>query len=729
MSATETPVHAASQSDDLRAQLHDFHLTGRPLDSADALGATPLRPIAVDALPDPPHSFPLCFEPTGQAGFRPLGELLEETFSAGGFDLLRGRAAAPARLVAEWLSREGVLEAPLLEAIEACLSELSGQPELREEDSDAVEAEGRRLLTRLPRTARALAFSASSAVLLHVRIQADSRRTAQAALAERAQRLLQRLEGMLLHGGEPEGAAQLATELGGQGDRFLDVGALARSLRRTPGHQALDPERRERIETAAKTLRGFVERASSQTMISVLHSPAAPAEVRVPGTTWIEVNDPVQATLERARGDFDWFSDVLRALRLGALEAEHDYQPAKHARALARLDWRAGTRDEVAAAPLCIAVDTARNLSEGNLTALGRALRSGLPLQVLALDDSGTAAAPDLGYLAMAHRDAFVFTAPLAAAQSATDGFVRMSRALRPALASVAVPPSTGRTAARLVQSQAAWRARLTPVLLYDPDNGESWEERFSLAGNPDPASVFAGVTPADAAALDPDRRGSFAVLPEDTTDADLIPLADYLEQSAERASAATPFILIRGLEGRPARAAITRELANSCRDTRRAWRIYQDLGRAGSQQPGLAPTKAGAENGNEQDRIVSEARQQGAKEAVYRLVAALAGSTDLPQTLSQAAAPTPTRVSESQREPPLQQQAPEPAAAKVGPYIDSALCTSCNECINRNPKMFRYNDDKQAYIADAKAGTYAQLLKAAAACPAQCIHPGPAPG
>ena len=63
-------------------------------------------------------------------------------------------------------------------------------------------------------------------------------------------------------------------------------------------------------------------------------------------------------------------------------------------------------------------------------------------------------------------------------------------------------------------------------------------------------------------------------------------------------------------------------------------------------------------------------------------------------------------------------------------PYIDSFLCTSCNDCTNLNPLMFKYNSDKQAFIADPSAGTYLQLVKAAEACPANCIHPGaPSPG
>jgi len=40
-------------------------------------------------------------------------------------------------------------------------------------------------------------------------------------------------------------------------------------------------------------------------------------------------------------------------------------------------------------------------------------------------------------------------------------------------------------------------------------------------------------------------------------------------------------------------------------------------------------------------------------------------------------------------------------------------------------PRMFAYNENKQAYIADAKAGTYAQLVQAAESCQVSVIHPG----
>ena len=81
---------------------------------------------------------------------------------------------------------------------------------------------------------------------------------------------------------------------------------------------------------------------------------------------------------------------------------------------------------------------------------------------------------------------------------------------------------------------------------------------------------------------------------------------------------------------------------------------------------------------------------------------------------------------------------APEPVAAVVAtivepvaedhgddPYIETARCTTCNECTNVNPRMLAYNAEKQAYIADPDAGTYRQLVEAAEGCQVSIIHPG----
>jgi ferredoxin len=68
---------------------------------------------------------------------------------------------------------------------------------------------------------------------------------------------------------------------------------------------------------------------------------------------------------------------------------------------------------------------------------------------------------------------------------------------------------------------------------------------------------------------------------------------------------------------------------------------------------------------------------------------------------------------------------AEEAAPASGEPYIETPRCTTCNECTEINNKMFVYDDNQQAYIADAGAGTYRQLVEAAETCQVAIIHPG----
>ena len=49
----------------------------------------------------------------------------------------------------------------------------------------------------------------------------------------------------------------------------------------------------------------------------------------------------------------------------------------------------------------------------------------------------------------------------------------------------------------------------------------------------------------------------------------------------------------------------------------------------------------------------------------------------------------------------------------------------SCSRPSSINPRAFAYNDNKQAYIKDAKAASYRELVEAAENCQVAIIHPG----
>ena len=83
--------------------------------------------------------------------------------------------------------------------------------------------------------------------------------------------------------------------------------------------------------------------------------------------------------------------------------------------------------------------------------------------------------------------------------------------------------------------------------------------------------------------------------------------------------------------------------------------------------------------------------------------------------------APAPAQAGVAVAEP----EAEEADGFAMEAYIETARCTSCNDCTNLNSRMFAYDENKQAYIKDVHAGTSAQLVQAAEKCPAGIIHPG----
>jgi ferredoxin len=96
------------------------------------------------------------------------------------------------------------------------------------------------------------------------------------------------------------------------------------------------------------------------------------------------------------------------------------------------------------------------------------------------------------------------------------------------------------------------------------------------------------------------------------------------------------------------------------------------------------------------------------------------------PAAPSPTAAPAPAPVAAATSPAPAGPPAAEAAARDPDqPWIETARCSTCNECQNINNLLFAYNDNQQAYIKDLSAGTYRQMVEAAEACQVAVIHPG----
>ena len=117
--------------------------------------------------------------------------------------------------------------------------------------------------------------------------------------------------------------------------------------------------------------------------------------------------------------------------------------------------------------------------------------------------------------------------------------------------------------------------------------------------------------------------------------------------------------------------------------------------------------------------RLLEQERKAWADQAEAAAFAAVAnqaqaGAPVVAPSASAAAAPAAAAAVEA-----------APEKASDDPYIETSRCTSCNECTQINDKMFGYDANKQAFIKDANAGTYRQLVEAAENCQISIIHPG----
>jgi ferredoxin len=765
-----------------RRALRHFHLTGTGHPEASGAGdPAPLQPVALRALlglEGSGHDYPL-FMPEGAGSAPvPMAALLERSLDAASdagasVSMLRDEIPRLARAFARAAREMSPAPIPIASAIAPAFEGVAAEFDV----SEAGRAElGRQLVAlqaQLPGEGSLLPLDPTLPVRLHVAALTAARRPFQAALASEVRSLALQLAELLradaLHGSNGAGAGGLATTLGAAGEDLIDARGLARTLPAHRGSVRIPSERRTRVEGCLAALRGHLDRGETPA-VHLLH----PGEVAVPeevlGALVVEHPDALETAAEHFDDLVRGYVELFRAVRLARLEATGTYEPELHDDVLARLDWTAFTADELMAVPAVVVVEAGERLGAALLSALSQTLVGGRPIQVLATVPAGhggrgsaTGRHPGLGYLAASHRECFVVQSTLGRPEHLYRGLLRMAHRLRPGLALVATPSWPSPVPAA-VQLAAAHHGRITPCFVHDPESGPTWADRIDLSDNPHPAARCSLLeqpsldngeasqaeprpfTPAHAAALDPELRRCFRVIPEDAWDEEQVEVAEYLGQWEDGPALRVPFLWVVQADGSLARAVMTRELAFGCVDRLHAWRILQELGGIDNvwARRAAEAARAAALDEAERERQARETahaeelarvRAEAGAETVERLVRVLMDEPGLPMTPAspapRAVAPAPA-TSPSAAPPAAQEPAPqeEDEALLDEPYIDTPMCTTCNECTNLNPRLFVYDDNKQARLADVSAGTFADLVIAAEKCPARCIHPGaPRPG
>jgi len=585
---------------------------------------------------------------------------------------------------------------------------------------------------------------------------------------------------------DPEHPEALRASLGGAGAEQLDATELARVLEHARNVPTFDEARRQRVTHVLDVIDRFLN-SDSPARVTVVHADSVAESCKSPDAQWQRAR--LDGVCRTACEVFDRqaaaYAELFAAVRIARLEIQGAYDASRHDRLLESFDWRAFAREELQCLPPVLAVESASHLAGSGMADLSRLLLSGRPVAVLVAvqpaADPGREPQADplgryrfeLGYLGIAHREALVQQSSAARPEHLVKGFEAALTATHASLHVVASGLTAEGRTPRLgawLHAGAALEGRAHPFFHYNPEAGATWARRFDFVGNPAPEDDWPvydltcqnvdgqevqrslAFTFADFALLEEGYREHFRVVPDAVApDDEFVPLHEYLAGDEASGRGRIPFIWAADARGRVHRVVVSRALALACGDRLHYWRTLQELAGIRNEHVREAVQRERErlerEFAAERERLqvghaqeVERVRSQAASEAMQRLAQALL-ETDLgslPATGATGGGATGGATAGPSAEAPMQvgsQGAPAAGAEQVEeeeeepvaqePWITSALCTSCNDCININPQMFKYNANKQAVIADPRAGTYAQLVQAAEKCPARCIHPG----
>jgi len=655
---------------DLRAQVA-FRLTGLRADGHAPPDARQLRPALTARLRDLAslrYDFPVVL----------LAHPKDDVF------------ALPLRVIVDRLAegKEAAARAELLK--------LERQARIAIADANAADAEKARAALKIEGAFVDCDATFPRRLVLHAWEILQKRKAAR--FHSEVQRLLLGLDDILAaeEARSPQGrsAPRLRDNFGTVHRESFDFDAMSKLLQRVPERRGLTEARRRRIRS----------------LMAALESQ------RFFGTTsafGFEF-DRCGTALKAFHARYSSLRSLARTLAMARLEVAGEYDENLHGPIFRQMRENALTREELARFPDYIVC-----VRDGELDAAERAdivdlLASGIPAKVLVQSDdilAETVASEGLATIAARAQalagaaaglgDTFVVQAASSTLPCmAGDVFDALAFA-GPAL--IAVYSGAAQTSLPMyLNAAAAVESRAFPAFTYDPRKPLEAGSRYSIEHNPQPGRDWpvhafdyedaqhqsahrdAAFTSADLLATDPRFVHHFQWL---HGAGHPIAVADALDGPVPDES--TPVVSMVDDTDTLRELAVEETVLALAQRTRASWRNLQALARG---------------------PIVREVVKEiviPAKAGIQETVAEAAGPAS-------AATPAPAVAA-----------APAPPPSSDEPYIETPRCTTCNECTTINNKMFAYDGNKQAYIADLSAGTYRQLVEAAESCQVSIIHPG----
>lgn len=447
-------------------------------------------------------------------------------------------------------------------------------------------------------------------------------------------------------------------------------------------------------------------------------------------------------------------SDGFKAVRMAELELSGKYNPAEHEDFFNRFSWSQFSEQEWLLCPPVVSIGGDGAMYDIGFQNLSRVLASGMPVKILVVDtqvysNTGGQACTsgfisqiadmspygpawhgkkekrkEMSLIGISHRTSYVLQGSLHNPTHLIEGYIDGLNSRNPALFNIysVCPPEHGIGDDMADKhSRLAVESRAYPLVKYDPDAGITFDECIDLEGNPQmekdwpsytleyedekgkAATMELPLTFADFAAAEGRFRKHFRQVPREAWNDTMIPLHEFLDMDEDDQEGNFPYIWATDNKNRLSRVMCSHEIVLSALERREFWRQLKGV--------------AGQMNKVDVDAVVSRAKSEMAGTLAATLLGLSGGSgaIDLSGALSGgngAAAGGNGAVAGA-------------SADFEAAWIDTPECTTCDECTDINPNIFKYNADKLAEVVDPTGGSFKDIVRAAEKCTASCIHPG----
>jgi hypothetical protein len=713
---------------------------------------------------------PMLAKPAGEYLFDSLEELALGENDA---RILKDNLPWIERFIRQTLKDPAPVDA--LSVFDAAAEAMQKQLDLEQSSREILAADLERLKAAIAPGGQFLGYGAHASLHLMVHAVRHRNESQREAFRQRVNQHIRRLKSLL----EVEKAKSVETDAdsndtAGAASRYLDTDALSGMLgQRAHGSVDMPADRRKRIEHALQVLQAWQDDPVLVKFVGELDDSSLAS---LPILEIVTSNNPCSTATEVFTKDAEKFSQIFAAARIAALEIDDNYNPEIHDSWFASFDWQAFSDAEMQLVTRVVALVSADYLAGDGLPSFSKLLGSRLPVHVLtwvrAYDNP--AARPgegpfdayrfELAYFGVGHRQVVVAQSSAARHEDLLSGFLCALDSNRTSLHLINRGTQT-KTKKPLLDpwfvASAAIESRAHPFLLVNPDGGDRAAQRISFGSNPQADSDWPvekleyqsadgestemelAFTFADYALLMPALHEHFRVAPAGFDSPDLVTVDEYLNAENDVIDRLVPFVWGIDENGVLTRLVVSRALVFACRDRLNYWHTLQELAGVQNfyveeaieriieeQQAALEAERAQLKKEHEEE--LESVRSEAAGEAMGQLVDVLMGA-DLSGMVSGGSqiatmpAPAP-EVEETDAEPEPEPEPEEDAEEELSfdePWLDTAMCTTCDDCMGVNKMMFAYNSDKQAIIQDPNAGPYADLVAAAEICPAKCIHPG----